>query len=435
MKKIIILFLLIFNILASVFAQKQDFDKKSEDKYQVQNGNLVIVGGGLKSDNSDVYNKFIELAGGKENAIIAILPTASASPQESLDNFKNNLIKYGVISENIHFIEVATIDDSSTPDIDESKWIKNSNEKKYCEILSKCTGVWFVGGDQMRITKALYNEDGSNSEVLNSIWKIYNNKGVIGGTSAGAAIMSYAMIAAGTSYGALSQGITTDYYGTEQQENGPLFFSTGLGFFNHSVVDQHFDAKARIGRLVVAAINVKDSISLCYGIDENTAIIVYGTENKIEVLGTGSLTIVNTSKAKITKNGEYYNYENIILSNIEGGDIYYYEKNIFEINKIKSLTTGNEYFNIPTPVQSGILVSYPTFKDLITINLIDNSGTKEVVSYSFDSSMTGFKFVFSKYEETLGYWTNEPDGNNHYSAINVLCNIYPVKIKIEDIKQ
>lgn len=399
-----------------------------------QKGNLVIVGGALKKDNSDVYNKFIELSGGNEKAIIAIMPTAGASPQKSLNSYKEDLIFYGVNSDNIHFIEIAVLDDNTTPDVDESKWIENANNEKYVKILEKCTGVWFVGGDQMRIMSALINEDGSNSKVLDAIWKIYENGAVIGGSSAGAAIMSKVMIGAGTSFGALAEGIVNDYYGTEHQENGPLFLTTGLGFFEDGIIDQHFDAKARIGRLIVTAMKNQNDYKLSFGIDENTALVVYNEQNKVEVLGESGVTVINTSDAKIIKNEKTISYENIRLSLIEGGDIYFYKDDKFEINKSKAETVGNEYFEIPSPVQSGILVGYSSFKDLLTVNLVDNKGTKEVVNYSFDSTMNGFKFIFSQDDKTQGFWTNEPDHKDHYSALNVICNIYPVKIEITDLK-
>ncbi|WDC84706.1 hypothetical protein PL321_03310 [Caloramator sp. mosi_1] len=91
-----------------------------------------------------------------------------------------DLIKYGVKEKNIFIIPIAVRDDKTTPDVNESKWAENVNKPEVVEMIKKCTGIWFVGGDQTRITKVLFNKDGSNTLALNAIWSVYQNGGVIG---------------------------------------------------------------------------------------------------------------------------------------------------------------------------------------------------------------------------------------------------------------
>lgn len=121
-------------------------------------GKLVIVGGGLRANNVDVYGRFIELAGGKEAARIGIVPAASSKPVKNGDKLKSTLVEFGVPAEQIEVIPVAIENDKTTEDVDESTWIENAKDSKLAEKVKGLTGVWFIGGDQTRITKALINE-------------------------------------------------------------------------------------------------------------------------------------------------------------------------------------------------------------------------------------------------------------------------------------
>ena len=63
------------------------------------------------------------------------------------------------------------------------------------------------------------------------MWGIYCDGAVLGGTSAGAAIMSDVMLAGGGSLDTLSRGFTDTYDGLVQQEGGPAYLERGLDFF------------------------------------------------------------------------------------------------------------------------------------------------------------------------------------------------------------
>lgn len=401
---------------------------------KAQTGDLVIVGGALSNTNEDVYLKFIELAGGKEDAFIAIAPTASGSPMSSSLSYKEDLIKYGVKSENIYIIPIAVLDDESTPKVDESKWSNNANNEDVVENIKNATGIWFTGGDQSRIIKVFRNEDGSNTPALNAIYETWNNGAVIGGSSAGAAMMSEVMITGGVSMAALKYGLAEEYIDMEQQDNGALTFDKGLGFFKFGIIDQHFDKKSRLGRLTVATFMHKKDYSLGFGIDENTALVYYSKTKTIESIGEGGITIVNVKNAKSEEKKKFTAYKNVEVSFIEKNDKYEIETGKFIINEKKKLTTGNEYFNIEGSAQSGIFSSYSaTYQQLIAYNLVDNKANKEIVTYCFDDENTAFKVIFSKTDKTKGYWTNKITGRDSYSFSCVKMDIIPIKIKIKTI--
>ena len=78
-----------------------------------ENGNLVVVGGGLEPNNKSIFEQMIGLAGGAEKASFAVIPSAGGAPVQSFAYFRSELISYGVNPGNIHLIPVALIDDDS----------------------------------------------------------------------------------------------------------------------------------------------------------------------------------------------------------------------------------------------------------------------------------------------------------------------------------
>lgn len=401
-----------------------------------QGGNLVIVGGALDSNNEIVYETFINLAGDKKEAVISVIPAASGSPSSSSESFRNNLIRYGVHPGNIHIIPVALFDCPSTPDIDESTWKDGAEDPQVAELLGSSTGIWFTGGDQSRIIATFVRNDGTQTPALQAIMLAWLNGAVIGGTSAGAAIMSEIMITGGVSMASLKHGITDKYIQKEQQDNGPLTLGKGLGFFKYGIIDQHFDKKNRLGRLVVATMHNKETFPFGFGIDENTALVYYSKTGLIEVAGEGGVTIVDVRKAKMSKmKGKYKSYTNIDISYIEQGDAYTHSVEQFEIHPDKKPTTGNEYYSIPTSVQSGIFSSYSsTYRELISYHLIDNRSNDKVISYCYDDDPVALKVVFSKKENSRGYWTNNLTGRDNYSFLHIGMDVIPVRVRIKNMK-
>ncbi|MFP3471269.1 hypothetical protein R0J90_14605, partial [Micrococcus sp. SIMBA_144] len=96
--------------------------------------------------------------------------------------------------EQIDILPISNHDFKGTEE-DESEWTDNKNHPAIAGRILDYDGIWFVGGDQTDITDALLNGDGTKSLALENIWEIYRNGAVLGGTSAGAAIMSDVMIA------------------------------------------------------------------------------------------------------------------------------------------------------------------------------------------------------------------------------------------------
>ncbi len=404
---------------------------------ELNQGSLVAVGGALKSSNAAIYLKFIELAGGKSAAKIGILPAASGKPSKYADLFKKDLIRYGVNEANIEIIPIAVKNDKTTKEIDESTWLKNAQDAKVSDAIKNYTGIWMTGGDQTRITQALLQADKTNTPALDAIWQMYQKGGVIGGTSAGAAVMSAVMISGGDSLGALRDGFKAKYESMDEQEFGPVTITQGLGFFTSGVMDQHFDRKSRIGRLIVVNYANRDKYSLGFGVDEDTAMVVYNDKKEMEVVGAGGVTIVDVSKAQKNEAVKMTAIKQVSISFLAAGDRYHLGTGDYTIlpKRAKAETVGYEYFSVEDPMVTGVMSRNALLKHFITYDLLDNSKATAVKSFCFDKNGKGFELVFRQTDQSQGYWGLVDGLYDTYSAVNVMLDINPVSISIQPATQ
>lgn len=416
-----ILFISLMLVLITAFGQ------------QLPKGSLVIVGGGLEPDNKSVFSQLIELSGGAENAVFSVIPSASGVATQTFVYFRSELISYGVKPENIHLIPIAMADDDSTKDINESTWSNNGNDLKLAEIVRKSTCVWFSGGDQLRTIKTLVKPDGSKTPVLEAVWEVFRSGGVVGGTSAGAAIMSEPMIGAGNSMGALQHGVVTDYKGDDFPDSRGVLLTHGLGFFPLGMVDQHFNTRARLARLIMAMMHDQETIKIGFGVDENTALIYNGKLNILKVAGAAGVTVVNTSQATISEVQNLPFIENVMISYLDEGDVYDINSGTIIPAGGKKSTVGHEYYNIANPSQTGMFSGSATnFLSLITISLIDNKAVEKVQNINFTDKESGFLVTLSKTPESKGFYSEKPV--DRYTVTGIRMDIAPVKITLTPLK-
>ncbi|MBS4539169.1 cyanophycinase [Clostridium sp. D2Q-11] len=416
MKKFISILLITIMILSMTSFGFSDNEK----------GSLVIIGGALDPENEAIYNKMIELAGDKNDIKIAIIPAASSTPSKSGGLYKGDFVDlYNVPKENVKVFPIAINDDSSTEDIDESTWDKNGFNEELAQEMLNYDLVFFTGGNQLDIVKVLVQEDGTDGPVLESIKEIYDNGGVLAGSSAGAAIMTDPMIGAGSSFGALTQG-TTDTDNYDDPDDNRVFLTKGLGFLENSITDQHFLARGRFGRLITALIDRE--INMGYGIDENTALVLTGDE--LEVIGESGVMIIDTAGATYKNYGSRLSANDIRLHYLETGDKYNKKTQEFTINSDKETTLGYEYYS-GNELNTNIFGENSVIPT-ITKDLVDNT-EKESMGLSFDTDGNGVKLIFNQKEDTQGYW-GKIDGRESYAATNVYLDILPIKVQIKEMK-
>ncbi len=237
-------------------------------------GHLLIVGGGEQP--AALVSHFVELAGGSGHAKIAVVPMASSEPQETGKEKADELVGLGA--------EVLVLNLNREQAMSDS----------VARLLDDVTGVWFTGGDQARLTPILLG-----SAALRAMQAVRQRGGVIGGTSAGAAIMSDSMIT-GNQYRA---GVdTVGYYDDEFPTIGRRVIEIvpGLGFLHGAIVDQHFIRRERHNRLLSVVLERPTMVGV--GIDESTALEVE-PDGRWEVRGAGSVMVYDARHAKITPAG------------------------------------------------------------------------------------------------------------------------------------
>jgi cyanophycinase len=386
---------------------------------QQSSGSLVMIGGALDPGNEEIYRGFIELGGGPRDIHIAVIPAASSTPSRTARAYMKDFIRYGVSKRQICIFPLALVDDPNTVDIDESTWARNSWDEKIVKSLDKVTAVFFVGGDQMRYWITMKDKEGNDSPLLQRIRHIYQTGGVIGGTSAGAAIMSNPMLIGGSSITAL---------GPSQKNPVPL--KSGMGFFRHGLVDQHFIKRGRLGRLIAALFSL-DNHKIGFGIDEDTALVQKG--NTLEVIGSSGVFLVDISKAehRVTKRG--LSATGIRLHYLASGDTYDLKHKTFTINPVRPpIKAGNEYYK-ETILDTNIFSKDAAYA-LVTQGLADNTAT-EAAGLAFtlehNSRGNGSKLIFRQDSHTKGYW-GKVNGKETYTALGISLQIVPLTISITE---
>ena len=218
---------------------------------------MPIGGAESKKGNPAILKRFAELCGG-EDARIMVIPTASLL-NETGPMYKELFESMGANSMCVPIEHREECFDEET-----------------LRILNNATGIFITGGNQLRLSTIL-----GGTPVARSI-RALNAEGVhVGGTSAGAAIVSEHMIAGGRS-------------GSSPRESG-VELAPGLGLTNRVIVDQHFNQRQRMGRLL-AALSF-NPFACGIGIDENTAGFI-GPDGWMEVVGKGTVTVVDPSELK-----------------------------------------------------------------------------------------------------------------------------------------
>jgi len=161
--------------------------------------------------------------------------------------------------------------------------------------VAKATGIWFGGGDQSRLTAAL-----KGTRVESAMHERFAAGAVIGGTSAGAAVMSSLMITGDERHrgGDRLPSDSSDAFLTIARDN--VITAPGFGFITNAVVDQHFFRRKRHNRLVSVVLEHPDLIGV--GIDESTALVV-DSVGKWSVIGSSAALVYDARHATTTAPG------------------------------------------------------------------------------------------------------------------------------------
>jgi cyanophycinase len=225
-------------------------------------GPLLLIGGAEdKVGGRTILNRFVQLAGGR-SARIAVIATASSF---------YDLVgqRYVTLFEALGAAHVEIVR------------VRDRHEAQHPEPIAQlvaASGIFITGGDQLKLTAVL-----GGTPVARRIRERNHSGCVVGGTSAGASAASEHMLAYGAS------GIPP--------RKAMMQFAPGLGLISGVVIDQHFGARGRAGRLMTAVAHNPELLGI--GLDEDTAVEI-DADGLLQVLGRGSVMIVDGSSISFT---------------------------------------------------------------------------------------------------------------------------------------
>jgi cyanophycinase len=220
-------------------------------------GWIVPIGGAENKENDrHILERFVSASGGRD-ADIVVIPTASRLHETGP--------RYQKLFSEIGAARVEVMDFDTRRDCHEPGRLRR---------LEEASGVFFTGGNQLRLTTLL------GGTPVAKLIRARNAHGVtVGGTSAGASILSEHMIAFG------DEGSSVI--------SGSVRLAPGLGLTNRFIIDQHFRQRDRLGRLLTAL--AYNPFAIGIGLDEDTAAFI-GADETVEVEGSGGVTIVDASE-------------------------------------------------------------------------------------------------------------------------------------------
>jgi cyanophycinase len=368
-------------------------------------GSLVIIGGALRPDNAAVWERIVQLAGGK-GAKIAVFASASAYPEKT---GKSNVERLNKSGADAFFVPVAV-------KLQGTDYKAMADDPQVAAAVRASGGAYFAGGDQERITRALKHPDGSNTLVLDALWDMYRAGGVIAGSSAGAAIMSSTM------FGDPKTVLATLKLGVAEGHE----ITPGLGFIGDDVfVDQHLLVRGRFARMLPAMLKKGYKIGL--GIDENTAMVV-SPNRDVEVVGYKGALLIDLANASAQDGA--FNVSNVRLSYLDNGDRFNITTRAFVPSPDKSegrLDPSKPYYR--EPLFAADILGNSTVVDLMA-KLID-SDQLDAVGLTLGSPHgaqpeLGFEFKFSRTGDSVGYQSPVTDS---YSVYNLRLDIRPILIR------
>jgi cyanophycinase len=243
----------------------------------MRTGHLIVIGGAEdKIRDRVILSRFVALAGGSA-ARIVVIATASSFAVEVGERYRQVFTDLGAAQVDPILAQVRPA----------------ANDETFAALVDRATGIFLTGGNQLRLSSTI-----GGTRLSRAIEERYRAGAVVAGTSAGASALSTHMIAFGAS------GLTP------KQRMAQI--SAGLGLLPGVIIDQHFQQRNRLGRLL--ALVAQNPSLLGIGVDEDTAGVVT-PDHVFEVIGRGSVTIVDGTAAE-TDAWEVVGHRPLMISNV-----------------------------------------------------------------------------------------------------------------------
>ncbi len=259
-------------------------------------GRLIAIGGNEDKNNELIVLKRVVQEVGKTDYKVGVITTASENPEQRGKDYHSVFTTLG----------------ASRIDIFNIKERAQANDRKSAKTIAELDLIFFTGGDQLRLTTIL-----GGTRIFDAILERLKDGALIAGTSAGAAVFSDTMIYEGKSEDGLFKG--------------SVLSTSGFGFVNKIIIDTHFMARGRIGRLI--QIITTNPTCIGVGIGEDSGVVIKG-DGVAEVVGTGQVIIVDGcgigySNIMKIKPGEPIAVENVRIHSLVDGYGYDFKKRKF----------------------------------------------------------------------------------------------------------
>lgn len=259
-------------------------------------GRLIAIGGNEDKADELIVLKRVVREIGKIDYKVGVITTASETPEQRGQDYHSVFTTLG----------------ASRIDIFNIKERAEANDRKSAKTIADLDLIFFTGGDQLRLTTIL-----GGTRIFDAIQERLKNGALIAGTSAGATVFSDTMIYEGKSEDGLFKG--------------SVLSTSGFGFVNKIIIDTHFMARGRIGRLI--QIVASNSTCIGVGIGEDSGVILK-SDGIAEVIGTGQVIIVDGcgigySNIMDIKPGEPIAVENVRIHSLADGYGYNFKKRRF----------------------------------------------------------------------------------------------------------
>ena len=223
-------------------------------------GPVMAIGGAEdKFRDKVILSRFAKFAGGADGHVV-VISTASSLGDEATAIYRELFTGLGI--GRVSGLRPEEREEADDPDA--------------AAVLRDATGVFMTGGNQSRLTQVI-----AGTRVGDALFLAHDRGAVLAGTSAGASAMASHMVAFGAA------GPTP--------KNRMVQLSAGLGLLGGLVIDQHFEQRGRIGRLM--ALVAQSPSLLGIGLDEDTCAIVFD-DGTLHVIGRGAVTIVDGRHVK-----------------------------------------------------------------------------------------------------------------------------------------
>ena len=255
-------------------------------------GTLFVVGGGPQPPA--LVEEFVRLAGGRGAARIAVLAMASSEGLAGGEEKAVDLRALGAHAVNIWLNRAQASTDSAA------------------KLLDGVTGIWFGGGDQVRLADVL-----RGTPTLAAIRARFLAGAVVGGTSAGAAVLSTPMITGDERRPGGERPPSSD-----SSENwltidrSDVITADGFGFITDAIIDQHFVRRKRHNRLISLVLESQQRLGA--GIDESTALVI-GPDGIWRVMGASVVVIYDARESKVTTGAMKLGASNIRMHVLPAG--------------------------------------------------------------------------------------------------------------------